>query len=290
MKALYITIGLCLSIFTLNAWSCTADGSEGIVPDNNLFISVGDKSAAGITEEDFHSAIDMADAIYRPIIEEMGKELVINRNWTDGTVNAYAQQSGNTWFVSMFGGLARHETITKDGFMLVVCHELGHHLGGAPKKKTFWSSSWASNEGQADYWGNLKCMRKILEKEDNLAVIKNMEIPEVVQTQCAEQFEHEKEQAICIRTAMAGKSLGELFRALRGQKDEIKFDTPDQSKVSKTDHNHPASQCRLDTYFAGALCNADHYQDVDDSDAEIGTCVRSEEMVLGVRPLCWYKP
>ena len=60
--------------------------------------------------------------------------------------------------------------------------------------------------------------------------------------------------------------------------------------MSKTDHNHPASQCRLDTYFAGALCNADHYQDVDDSDAEIGTCVRSEEMVLGVRPLCWYKP
>jgi hypothetical protein len=33
----------------------------------------------------------------------------------------------------MFGGLARHELVTDDGFMMVVCHETGHHLGGAPR-------------------------------------------------------------------------------------------------------------------------------------------------------------
>src|SRR5690606_1616432 len=142
--------------------ACTVDGSEGIVPENDLYIAADSKSMlnSNLDEEKFNAVIDKVLAVYEPLVEAEGGELKVERNWTDGTVNAYAHRRGGTWNVAMFGGLARHETITEDGFALVVCHEIGHHIGGAPKKGG-WFSTWATNEGQADYFATLKCLRKV---------------------------------------------------------------------------------------------------------------------------------
>lgn len=278
------------TLLSTPAFTCSEDGSTGIVEENNLYIAVGEKNTNGLTEEDFNDIITKIENIYKPIIEAKGKRLQIERNWTDGTVNAYARQSGNTWHVAMFGGLARHETITRDGFATVVCHELGHHLGGAPKKAGWWSSSWASNEGQADYFGTSKCLRKYMEVDDNVSIVSQMDIPVAAQTKCEAAFTSEGDVAMCLRGAMAGMSLANLFRALRNLTTELKFDTPDQNVVTRTNDNHPAPQCRLDTYFNGALCDVDHYTDVSQTDALVGTCNRVDSYTDGVRPLCWYKP
>jgi hypothetical protein len=131
----------------------------------------------------------------------------------------------------MFGGLARHETITEDGFATVVCHEIGHHIGGAPKKSSWWGSSWASNEGQADYFGTSKCLRKMMEKEDNTSIIANMEIPAHVTKKCNASFNNIAEISMCQRGAMAGLSLANLFRALRNLDNELKFTTTQHHSV-----------------------------------------------------------
>jgi len=287
-KSLLVALAATATIASSSA--CNIHGTEGIVEDNNLWISTDAKSVSTVTEEKFNKVIDDIEMIYAPIIEAKGKTLQIERKWTDGTVNAYAQQSGNTWKVSMFGGLARHETITADGFATVVCHELGHHLGGAPKKSSWWGSSWASNEGQADYFGTMKCLRKYMEKDNNIAIVKDLNVPAFVTKSCTANFQDQADIAMCQRGAMAGLSLGNLFRALRNLTTELKFDTPDTNVVSKTNHNHPAPQCRLDTYFAGAVCDKDHYSDVSQTDASVGVCTRSNGDKSGVRPLCWYKP
>ena len=190
----------------------------------------------------------------------------------------------------MFGGLARHEAITKDGFATVVCHELGHHLGGAPKKSSWYGSSWASNEGQADYFGTMKCLRKYMEKDNNFRIVKKLRVPALVTKKCAANFSHAADKAICQRISMAGLSLGTLFKDLRKLPNDLSFSTPDTKVVTKTSHNHPAPQCRLDTYFAGAICDKDHYSDVSDSDANVGICSREEGKKDGIRQLCWYKP
>ena len=283
-------LALALVMLTNNAISCDVHGVTGIVEENSMYIPVGSKSAGGLTEEQFNSIIDRVETIYNPIISGMGKNLNIERNWDDGTVNAYASQSGNNWKVAMFGGLARHETITADGFATVVCHELGHHIGGAPKKASWWSSSWASNEGQADYFGTSKCLRKFMESDDNAAILAKMDVPAHVTKMCNAKFQNISEVNVCQRGAMAGLSLANLFRSLRNMTEELKFTTPDASIVSKTNDNHPAPQCRLDTYFQGALCDVDAYTDVDQRDAKIGTCNRVDGYTDGARPLCWYKP
>ncbi|MCO4793457.1 MAG: hypothetical protein KC493_07090 [Bacteriovoracaceae bacterium] len=269
--------------------ACDMHGESGIVENNNMNIPVGVKNA-GMTEAEFDSAIDKVEAIYAPIISARGKTLEVIRKWDDGTVNAYAQQVGNTWKVSMFGGLARHATITADGFALVVCHEVGHHIGGLPKKKSWWSSSWASNEGQADYFGTMKCLRKYMENDDNITMMANATVPAVVTEKCESNFQNAADIAMCQRGALAGLSLGNLFRALRNLDAPLKFDTPDPKVVTATNDNHPAPQCRLDTYFQGSLCEKDAYTDVSDSDANKGVCNRVDQHQEGIRPLCWYKP
>jgi hypothetical protein len=280
MKVLF----LALVLATVPAMACDINGKTGFLPENDLNISVGDKNANEMTEERFNEIIDIAEKFYEPIVKEAGGRLKIKRKWNSGTVNASAQRFFGSWIVNMYGGLARHEHVTDDGFALVVCHELGHHLGGAPH-----SRAWASNEGQSDYWGAMKCFRRIFEGDNNQEIISKMNVPEIVKTKCEANFTTSNEVALCIRNSMAGKSLAKLLGSLRNNPN-VEFETPDTNVVSRTNNAHPDAQCRLDTYFAGALCDKRISDTVSDSDTTKGLCNRFEGYTDGVRPLCWFKP
>jgi hypothetical protein len=287
MKYLFLMI-----LFSLSgaALACTEDGKEGFLPDNDMFIPVGAKSAGGLTEAQFNNVIDRLEAIYTPIASNMGGRLSISRKWEDGTVNASAMRFGSSWMVNMYGGLARHKTITEDGFALVLCHEIGHHIGGAPKIKSFpWINRWASNEGQSDYFATLKCLRQLFLNDDNAAVISSMNVPGVLSNACYKAHGDKRDAEICIRGAMAGASVSNLFADMRSQP-QGRFDTPDTSVVRKTDNSHPAHQCRLDTYFQGALCEKGMNEDVSQKDEVQGTCHGKTGYKSGLRPLCWFKP
>ncbi len=290
MKNLKQGMLLATLVISIPGFACTVDGKEGFLPENNLKISVDAKRVGGLNEEQFNAVIDKVENLYKPIVSTAGGDLVVERKWTDATVNAYAQQSGRTWKVSMFGGLARHETITEDGLALVVCHEIGHHIGGAPKKASMWSSPWASNEGQSDYFATLKCLRKTWSTDNNEEVIRDMEIPETLSASCAATHFVSADYAICVRGGMAGMSVARLFQSLRQSTVAPKFDTPDTKVVTKTDDNHPATQCRLDTYFQGALCEVSSNEDVATNSEVTGTCHGSLGHTVGLRPLCWFKP
>ena len=147
--------------------------------------------------------------------------------------------------------LARHKTITTDGFALVACHEIGPHIGGAPR---YAGEDWASNEGQADYFATLKCLRRVWQSEDNGAAVRNMTVPAFLSNSCKTQWADKADQEHCVLVAKAGDSVAKLFAALGRNAKAPKFDTPDPKVVTATNDNHPATQCRLDTYFQGALC------------------------------------
>jgi hypothetical protein len=266
------------------AMACSFDGKGGIFPENDLYIPAGNSAIYSATKEQFFDAVNKMQTHYEPIFEALGRKYKVIADWDDGTVNAYATQSGKTSNVYMFGGLARHPKVTEDGFMLVICHETGHHLGGAPR-----SSSWASNEGEADYFATLKCAREIWGDEDNEAVVAKLTIPQVVNERCQKAFDSGKDIAICERAAMAGKSLGDTLGDL-GQTGDTDFNTPDTTVVDEMDDEHPEAQCRLDTYFAGAVCNKSKDTPVDARDPTIGACSQEKGDVLGIRPLCWYYP
>jgi hypothetical protein len=257
--------------------------AENCIPENDLYIPTF-VEGQGVTKAEFDDVIDRVESIYAPVIRNLGGQLVVKRKWDNGTVNASANRDGSNYIVNMFGGLARHRVMTKDGLTLVICHELGHHIGGAPKI----GNRWATNEGQSDYFAGLKCMRRVFAMEDSVRIIQRMDVDPVAKKECEKTFNNSTDQAICMRSAMAGYTAAMMFRDLRKEQRMPKFDTPDQSKVEKTYHGHPATQCRMDTYLAGDICGADVNVDVSDKDVHVGLCSRKFGDSRGARPLCWY--
>lgn len=304
MRSLKGGLAAALLLFSANSQAHTIGNACRMIPPNTLFFST--TAGTGITETQFNKVLDDVKTVYTPIFKKHGANFVIERKWRDGTVNAYAMQFGKDWQISMFGGLARHPEVTADAFAIVACHEVGHHLGGQPRYDG--GTDWASVEGQSDYFATLKCFRKVLEAtggkwmtEDEVATL--LTANPTAEAKCKEgQSTTPESLAICVRGAVGGEAAARLLATL-GREPMPKFETPDKSKVSDVDEAHPAAQCRLDTYFAGAVCPVAHTEDVDAKDVRKGTCnlppaapvpapvpapASFASVDLGIRPACWF--
>ncbi len=270
------------------------------LPDNNLHLQDTLASITSIDQSEFNAVIDEAEAFYGPVIsEQFGARLRVNRLWTDSTVNASASRSGSTWSVNMYGGLARRPEVTRDGFALVLCHEIGHHVGGYP----FYSGNWAASEGQSDYFATISCARELWRDDLSLNATFRESVNPYAKELCDSAWVTDDDQNLCYRTMAGGKSLADLLSALGGTTSQ--YETPDTATVSRTSTSHPAGQCRLDTYMAGALCNDDNEWDANvipgvqgsnSSESERQsvpyTCSRTEGYTgytEGTRPTCWFK-
>ncbi len=301
-KALLFSLMVMLSVSVLKSTESNAKTKTQIsesnpctfFPRNNLRFSV---SFAGgqMTEADFNSILSLVEKIYAPIFEKYGFGLFnVERRWTDDTVNAMADiglatdpktgKQTQARRIHMFGGLARHPLMTKEGFLLVACHEIGHHLGGYPRS----DQSWASDEGESDYYSTSKCARLILGQIPSIQGWQQAHISEVdplLSAQCNFSFPNNQVQsAMCMRSSIAGLSLARVLGSLHGNANQ-NFNTPDRTVVAKTYDGHPEAQCRLDTYFQAALCQKSELERMG-SGPGMGAC---ESPARGGRPACWYK-
>ncbi len=274
-------IGLSSMLFALNA-------QADFLPENNLYLQDYLEADGGITESDFNDVMDQAQAVYGPIIKAQGGQLNFTRNWKDSTVNASANRLFNIWYVNMYGGLARRPEITKDGFTMVVCHELGHHLSGFP-----YVSSWAADEGNSDYFAALSCARNLWQNDSEGNAEAAADIPEFPKALCDEEYYGEGQARVdlCYREMLASYSVSNLLGSLEGV--NVDYNTPDKSKVSTTYHGHPHGQCRMDTYMAGTLCQAKFDANVipkDEKQTAANSCHGYSGFTKNLRPTCWFKP
>lgn len=244
-------------------------------------------SEGGISEQEFMRISTELENLYSPVVSERGGKLHVYKEWASDTVNAYAQREDGEWKVIMLGGIARHKYMTADGYALVVCHEIGHHLGGFPKYDGI-DIGWASNEGQSDYYSTMKCLRNYWKDADNFAAIAGKEIPAKLQEECGKNWLWNRDEALCIRSGLAGFNVSYVFAALAWNWTKPKFETPDTKVVKETYGAHPKAQCRLDTYFQGSLCEAS--QDEEMSSETKGSCHETLGHTVGMRPRCWFKP
>ncbi len=271
-----------------------------ILPPNNLHLQDNLHSLANITEAQFNAIVNSVIDVYKPLVVAKGAVLSSNNLWTDSTVNASASQSGNSWIVNMYGGLARRPEVTPDGFALVVCHELGHHLGGFAY---YGNTDWAASEGQADYFATQACARKIWANDKVTNAQFRTTVGAFEKERCDASWKTADEQDLCYRAAAGGASLATLLSALRNGP-APRFETPDQKMVNSTFVSHPEAQCRLDTYFSGALCTTGFNENIipgrNQSEGQTSaaaetvasetSCMSATGFLDGIRPRCWYKP
>lgn len=136
-----LLIALALVVLCPSSWA-------SFFPENDLEIPVsGDLETNAISQSTFNAAIDKVYKHYAPIVKKRGYTLVFNRKWENATVNSSTYIKGKKWIINSYGGLARYKGMNSvEAYAAVACHELGHHMGGAPRYSST-GMSWASTEG-----------------------------------------------------------------------------------------------------------------------------------------------
>lgn len=303
-------MGQYISATVLALGFLSAPAFATFLPPNDLAKEDGLLRGSQVTEADFNDVIDAAEAYYRPLISTLYRSnLVVKRLWDKSTVNAMAMRAGSEWKVEMYGGLARRPEITKDGFALVLCHEIGHHLAGYPFvpgggiSLFGMSRDWAANEGQSDYFASQACARQLWRNDLALNASYAESISQIPRAACDQVWDSTADRNLCYRIMTAAESLGAM--ASSSERNPAKWSTPSQRVVRKTENGHPDAQCRLDTYGAGALCdrdfNANEIPGIEldkksrngaaaEKEASRTSCMRAENYELGWRPTCWFKP
>ena len=238
---------------------------SSFMPENDLHLQ-DKRFKTAIEYEDYNFILDLIKDTYKPIVSNFDANLIIENEWDSPTVNAYAYKQGRNWFVVLHGGLARREELNADSVAMVICHELGHHLGGYP----FYPWSNMSNEGQSDYFSTGACFKKYLEQTIFLGKIEEEAI---------EYCDEKQDPSInCTRTITAGMGLAKLLN--RGYVSP--FETSDYI-TDKMINKHPDAICRFDTYKAGYFCHKKW------NDKIIPLNKYDSFKVSCQKPRCWFK-
>lgn len=263
---------------------------DSFTPDNDIFVPENAVATSGITEADVRQVADQLYDIYAPKFAEIKRSVAFNIQWSEDQFNAYTYLNRGKAQIVMTGGMIRYPSVSLDGLTLVLCHEIGHHLAGKPKhKRGILIPSFASAEGQSDYFATLKCLRKFfLEQPDN--TVDETKLPASVVQNCRRSFQDQNMQNICMRSVLASETMAKVLNETRRNRvPNLDIETPDPTVVKKHYLKHPNPQCRFDTYYAGALCEIDHEEDIDIKKDGVAQCTRQKGFSKGLRPNCWYK-
>lgn len=152
-------------------------------------------------------------------------------DWNKPWLGAGSTLNGDVFSIMLWGGLVRSTEMTIEALELILCHEYGHALGGAPLQ----SDQWSSTEGQSDWWAARACLPKLYQTR-GLSTIASAD-----------------------RIRKAGLD----FTLWAHQHTEPMNETPSVSRHAPalqphepTLRSYPSLQCRLDTYVIAADCIA----------------------------------
>lgn len=243
-------------------------------------LRISRSAGTGLSEAQFNNVIDRFVKVYTPIVSQNGGHLILNRKWSNDVVNSDTTLEGSNWVINAYGGLARFPGISQDGYLMVLCHEVYHHLGGFPR----YGRTWASSEGQCDYGAAMKCFPRFATGADFFLA------PSEVTHKCQLQHSSTADIRKCEQTAVAAMNTAQVLNKLNGGTANLSFSTPDSHRVMTTNVNHPAAQCRLDTYFAGAVCGKGTETKFSPDEPKAGSCSEEAGEQIGVRSRCWYAP
>lgn len=281
-------------------------------PPNNLRFPV--RATGQMSEGAFNQIIKVVQDVYAPYFKQAGHPpLKIFGRWTADDVNAFAficnqpellgtanypaecssMSNGNGTYspssiVVLFGGLARTPVMSAEGLVLVACHEIGHHLAGYPRYGQ--NTEWAASEGQSDYFATAKCARRVFTAlGSNARWASVAPVPLDVRTQCVASFQNPEQAGICMRSSLGGLALARVLAMARGTDLRlISFTAHDPTRVTTTFEGHPQAQCRLDTYFAGSICQVSEQEPFSMTNPRQGACTPERVQSRGSRPLCWF--
>lgn len=268
------------------AFACPVGPHEFMLSQMRGFGEPG-PNESGISEEEFRENFTRVTDHYLPQFKAQGLEVNVILDWSNSWMNAQTGWTGAKSIKFFFSGaLARIKYMTPDALLFVACHEVGHHLGGFPKK----DGGWATAEGGADYFAALKCMRTILKGDEKNSRAQSLEIHPEVRARCHEVYADEDEYFICLRTAQAGDDMGRAFKHFATKAPVGSLFFSELPNVTTTLSGYPSHACRVETAYQGAICSRGPEYPISYKDEASGYCHENNGDTFGMRPRCWFVP
>ena len=233
---------------------------------------------AEASKSEFEQTLESARKYFRPIYQSHGKELSILGEWDYDENNAKAlAYTVDHYFIEIYGGALKSEGTNTDSLRAMICHEVGHHLGGAPFMPQYYEDYYlfqGSSEGQADYYAANVCLKKWLNGEDHWRKIHQIGFSKKDQIFCERYHNDKNNIGLCIRIITAFKRMLSLKIESEVQ---INLKTPSLAYkyALASSVTHPPSLCRLETAYAGVICHQEN------------GCSIFQNPIEASRPLCW---
>ncbi len=163
----------------------------------------------------FHKELSLAPA-----------PVVLEAKWESPYFGAGVSLFSDEIKIMVLGGMVRVPGVSLEAYAAVICHEIGHIVGGYPFQ-TIAGAEWTSAEGQADFFAASVCLPKYFA---SLGVEKDI-IPKAVETAGYEML-------WAYRNFDSSSTHVQLLRQ------KVKMDP-----VSKTLLNqYPSAQCRYENF------------------------------------------
>ena len=267
-----------------------AQAAEASRPNTNLLTDP-------TVPSDFLRIAKRLDALYGPEAELRGQSLSFLL--TDADSGAWANATETHWEMRVSRKLLL-ERLPNDVVSTILCHEIGHLVGGFPFRfdepgRPLPDGTAEANEGQADYFTTKDCLPRLWAAEHKQNADFRRRVRRAVRQQCDVVWNDVQAQNLCYRSAHAAEAFGAWQTSRHGGKTPDLL-TPDTSTRENTWDAHPDAQCRIDTLFQGALCPKRNPPGVIPGIVGDRIAVDAEQIAakysctsgVGARPACWF--
>ncbi|MBC7712986.1 MAG: hypothetical protein H7177_06590 [Rhizobacter sp.] len=164
MKSMFkfMVLGYLMCMSTAHAaFSCPTDRADyfcltpEMAPDSIIKVA------------DFYFTPARIISLFSPELSKLSAPILLEVNWESPYFGAGVSLYKDNFHLMILGGMARIDKMTPDAYAAIVCHEIGHMIGGFPFQ-TIPGAEWSSSEGQADLFAASVCLPKLFQSQGEL--------------------------------------------------------------------------------------------------------------------------
>lgn len=237
----FIAVFLLVLLVTMVSKQVHADEQ---VRKDYFYLPPGSANVSALTESDYTTVVSkFLMRYFNKVYTATGKPLVIPFEWNSPYFAAFAESKEGYMKISLWGGVARAPGASKSVLAAILCHELGHILGGEPRQ-TIPGAEWSSIEGQSDFYAAAVCLPDFLRAHPEFAPVVSPEAEQVCQ--------RNKDCGVVLQTGLDTVRFLQAYSYREFTPVSIfHSEKPAEKLILNT---YPSDQCRMDTFIEGARC------------------------------------